>query len=103
MNRDWIKWIVIGISSIVILAGAIFSVLNYFKPRTEIDYTAMRKIQQAVLAEELKKIPRDSTIIERYHTIRTIRENRTVEFEQADSLKKDSLFWFYYLGWKAEK
>ena len=100
MNKDWIKWGVICIASIVILAGAIFSTLNYFKPRTEIDYAAMRKIQQEVLAEQLKKIPRDSLIIEKYYTIREVTKKQLSEFEQADSTKRDSLFWFYYLNWK---
>jgi len=103
MKTNWIKWIIIGVASIVILSGAVFSTLNYFKLKTEIDYAAMRKIQQEVLAEQLKKIPRDSLIIEKYYTIREVTKKQLSEFEQADSLKKDSLFWFYYLGWKAEK
>lgn len=95
--KDWIVYILLGL----ILGISIYNLFQ--KPKPEIDYAALRKIQQSVLAEELKKIPKDSLIIERYYTIREVTKKQLSEFEQADSLKKDSLFWFYYLSWKMEK
>ena len=95
--KDWVIYVLLSL----ILGISIYNLFQ--KPKPEIDYMAMRKIQQEVLAEELKKIPKDSLIIERYFTIREVTKKQLTEFEQADSLKKDSLFWFYYLGWKTER
>lgn len=93
--KDWITYILLGLI-LGILIYNLFTKPEQIKPET------IRKIQQEVLAEQLKKIPKDSLIIEKYYTIREVTKKQLSEFEVADSLKKDSLFWFYYLGWKKE-
>lgn len=91
--KDWVIYILLGL----ILAILVYNLFN--KPG-QLKPEAIRDIQRQVIQEELAKIPRDSTIIERHYTIRTVTQHNLTEFEQADSLKKDSLFWFYYLNWK---
>ena len=91
--KDWVIYILLGL----ILAILVY---NFFNKPEQIKPETIREIQREVLAEQLKRIPRDSLIIEKYYTIREVTKKQLSEFEQADSTKRDSLFWFYYLNWK---
>lgn len=93
--RDYIIYILLAL----ILA---ISIYGLFRKPEQIKPETLLEIQRQAIRDELAKIPRDSLIIERYYTIRTVTHHNVSEFERADSLKKDSLFWFYYLNWKKE-
>lgn len=93
MKDHWLLYLLLGL-----ILG--ISAYNLFTKPEQIKPETIREIQREVLAEQLKRIPRDSLIIEKYYTIREVTKKQLSEFEQADSTKRDSLFWFYYLNWK---
>lgn len=100
MKTETINHIVLGLLILIIVALAY---LIFRSKQTQVDYAIMRKIQQEVLTEQLKKIPRDSLIIEKYFTIREVTKKQLSEFEQANLLEKDSLFLYYYGLWLIEE
>lgn len=95
MKDHWLLYVLLGLILAILIYG-LFTKPEQIKPE------AIRKIQQEVLAEQLKKIPRDSLIIEKHFTIKEVTKKQLNDFEVADSLKRDSLFWHFYKLWKNE-
>ena len=95
MKDHWLLYLLLGL-----ILG--ISAYNLFTKPEQIKPETIREIQREVLAEQLKKIPRDTTTIINNTIIKEKTKYQLNEFELADSTKRDSLLWFYYLNWKNE-
>lgn len=95
MKDHWLLYFLL-----VLILG--ISIYNLFQNPEQIKPDEFREIQREVIRDELAKIPRDSLIIEKHFTIKEVTKKQLNQFEVADSLKRDSLFWHFYKLWKNE-